>query len=191
MVKEFSAWWPAISLVLSAILGALGGVLVAGQIAWRSTRASDRYKAGTEIRGVLSEYRRTIEYTQEQLPNRNSYPADYVDLPGQYKLVREALEPAVGLSKRTRRKLEGGLVQLVGPVTFHGAQRTVGVRPGSVDQEWEARRMPLEQINAIHHPEIGDQSALLRRLVTNHGDHDARVQAVALLRRLEQLVRRD
>lgn len=191
MTKELAAWWPALSLALSAILGALGGVLVAGQIAWRSTRANDRYRAGTEIRAVLSEYRRTVEYTQDQLPNRDHYPADYVDLPGQYKLVRDALGPAGVLSRRKRRKLEDGLVRLVGPVTFRGAQRTVGVRPDAVDHEWEARRMPLEQTNAIHHPEIGDQDALLRRLVTNHGDADAREQAVALLKRLEHLARRD
>jgi hypothetical protein len=191
MAKEFAAWWPALSLVLSAILGALGGVLVAGQIAWRSTRANDRYRAGTEIRAVLSEYRRTIEYTQDQLPNRDHYPADYVDLPGQYKLVRDALEPAGVLSRRKRRKLEEALIQLVGNVTFRGAQRTVGVRPDAVDHDWEARQMPLEQTKAVLYPESGDKDALLRRLVTNHGDVEAREQAVALLEQLEHLVRRD
>jgi hypothetical protein len=43
MPKELAAWWPVLSLVLSGILGAIGGVLVAGQIALRSTRANDRY----------------------------------------------------------------------------------------------------------------------------------------------------
>lgn len=191
MAKDLAAWWPALSLVMSALLGALGGVLVAGQIAWRSTRANDRYKAGTEIRAVLSEYRRTIEYTEDQLPNRSQYPADYVDLPGQYKLVRDALDPTAVLSPRKRRKLEAGLVQLVGPVTFGGAHRTVGVRTDAIDRDWEQRQLPLEQINAIHHPEVGDGDALLRRLVRDHRDVEAREQAVALLSRLEHLVRRD
>jgi hypothetical protein len=164
----------AINLVVSVIAGAGAGVLTATKIARLTIRAKDQHDARLQVSGALRRYRSTIEYREAQMPVTSSYPADYVDLPGQYALTVDVLQHAVGLSRGTQRRLREGLVALVGSKVVESSELLVDVPSTEIDAEAETKRKALEQLTALHHPEAGDQRAYLRRLLHEHTNPEAR-----------------
>ena len=174
---------------IGIVAGAVGGVLTAAPIARRAARSNERYELRAQIHKALRTYGATIAYIESMLPRRSYYPADYADLPGQYQLCEAVLEPAALLPRRTQRILREGLLQLVGTTTLEACERAVGVPAEQVDVELQRTDRALAQTKAVHHPEIEDTSAYLRRLVTNHFDAEAREAALATLDRMAKAVR--
>lgn len=154
-----------ISLASGLIGGAGGGVLTAGVIAVNGAKAQQRYRTAATIRGILSSYRAVLVHDHDQLYRVSHFPESYASIQGQYELAISVLAELPSLSRRKRKRIREGLVQLVGEIPLEFAEARVHLPDGVLDEDAERSRLAMELLKAIHGDEQSRTKGLLSDLL--------------------------
>jgi len=120
--------------------GAIGAVLVAGQIAWRGEVARHRFQAETAMYRTLVAYRIRMVYEHTSTRGVCNEGLGSVSLDGREQLTRDILAHLPYLSTKTQKYIGTTLADLVGPETVDLISNRLGIPDSQLDPKAEEGR---------------------------------------------------
>lgn len=163
-----------ISIVSGLVGGAGGGLATAGAIAVRATRANERFRATSTVRGILNSYRALLIYEHDEHYRVDRFSDRYASFEGQLELAESILVQLPTLKSGKRNRIRQGLLSLVGEITLGQAEKRVYLPEEMRDAEDGNTRRVVAMLKAANEGEQ-PMKGLLSELVASQNDSAAHV----------------